>query len=260
MAHTHNNCASPARRRALEVGVGLALIGACPCALLAGQNILLGRQICSLWAMASGLELEVASSTGNGMLDRQLALEANRLSRLFGFRPGLKIIEAPEAQAANALATTERVVEGTDGTVLMGRVLVFRELQENRLGWGGLAVAGFMAHEFAHIFQFRTEWAARLRERSHTVEAQELHADFLAGYHLGLKRREGAAMDIKAFMDGAYLVGDFREQSPLHHGTPPERQRAVREGYRAGVQGEGPIARVAERGYEEVVAIMRQFS
>ena len=259
MAHMLDDCASPARRYALKAGVGLALIGACPCALMAGQRILLGRQICSLWAMASGLELEVASSTGNRTLDRQLALEANRLARLFGFRPGLKIIEAPESHAANALATTERVVEGTDGTVLMGRTLVFRELQENRSGWGGLAVAGFMAHEFAHIYQFRTEWAARLRERARTVEAQELHADYLAGYHLGLKRREGAAMDIKAFMDGAYLVGDFHEHAPQHHGTPRERQRAVREGYRTGVQGEGPIARVAERGYQEVVAIMRQF-
>lgn len=252
--------ADTARRHVLKWSIGLAMAGFCPCHLLAGQRVALGHQICTLWASAAGMELEVASSTGEALLDRQLSLEANRLSSVFGFRPGLKVIEAPESLAANALATTDILVDGTDGTVLMGRTLVFQELKENRRGWGGLAVAGFMAHEFAHIYQFRTDYVKRLRRSSKTVEPQELHADFLAGYHLGLKRREGQAMDIGAFMDGAYLLGDHNSQSKQHHGTPPERRRAVRSGYRAGVEGDGPIAAVAERGFREVMAIMDQFS
>lgn len=222
----------------------------------ADEVYLLRGQLCSLWATAAGERINVSSSSGDNMLDKQLALEANRLSRIFEIRPGLKIVTAPNNISSNALATTDTLVAGTRGTVLLGRSMVFTELRENRRGWGGLAVAGFMAHEFAHIYQFSSNFYQMLKQGRSTVEASELHADFLAGYHLGLKRRAGQKMDIGAFMDGIYLYGDYAKQSQQHHGTPPKRRRAVREGYRTGIEGQRPIATIARIGVQKIEQIM----
>jgi hypothetical protein len=168
----------------------------------------------------------------------------------------LKIIVAPSPYTTNALATNETHVENTKGTVMLGRDLLFEELQINRRGWGGLTVAGPMAHEFAHVLQFFSGYRERLMKDSKTVQPVELHADFLAGYHLGLKRREGASMDIGAFMDGIYFKGDAQKQDQQHHGTQEERRRAVREGYRTGVKGHTPVSVAAEMGVESIKRIM----
>jgi predicted metalloprotease len=142
--------------------------------------------------------------------------------------------------------------------VMLGQTRIVNELQVvNHRGWGGITVAGIMAHEFAHIYQFSTQYRQRLRELDDTVKPVELHADFLAGYHLGLKRRSGASMDIGAWMDGAYLLGDENYELKEHHGTPKERQRAVREGYRTGVEGHQPASVAAEIGYNTIREIMQ---
>ena len=210
-------------RRALLKAIlfGTPLAGfACPC--WASESVRVRGQLCSLWASISGVRLDVDSRTGDSTLDRQLALEAHRIADAFGVSPGLKIVLGPGDKSNNALATTDTFVNDTRGTVLLGRELVFRELQENRRGWGGIAISGFLAHEFAHIYQFFSDYRSRLMKGSDTVKPTELHADFLAGYHLGLKRREGQAMDIGAFMDGIYFLGDQQVSDPNHHGTPDE--------------------------------------
>jgi hypothetical protein len=223
--------------------------------LAQSETLVVRGRLCALTQVIQGNTVEVEGSTGEAILDRQLAAEAHRLVRNFGFQPGLRILYWPNAD--NALAVSQTIVPGTQGTVLLGRDMLFKELKENRRGWGGLAVAGIMAHEFAHIFQFFNGYEQRLANTNGTVELMELHADFMAGYHLGLKRKEGRAMDIGAFMDSIYFRGDNKEYMRAHHGRPRERQRAVREGYRLGYQQAPSIDKAARIGVELVRKIAR---
>jgi hypothetical protein len=253
---TNGECTS---RRSFLCGiVAASLTAIIPARVAASERWITVRgPLCSLWFSAPELHLKVSTSTGADILDQQLSLEANRLAGLFQFRPGLMIVEEPFSMADNAQALRENMVRGTRGTVLFGRTRLFEELQQNRRSWGGLVIAGILAHEFAHIYQFFTPYEKRLKERWPTKKPMELHADFLAGYHLGLKRRQGAAMDIGAFMDTAYIIGDDKVTSTEHHGNPDERRHAVREGYRTGIKGPETISMAAEVGYETVQEVMK---
>lgn len=246
------------RRALLRMGLGLALAACCPTEVLASERtVRLKGRLCSLIATLGNDSITLESSTGEKILDAQLSMEANRLAHVFEVRPGLMILKAPHSLSINALAVSQSYVQGYKDTVMLGHDLIIKELQENRRGWGGVTVAGYMAHEFAHIYQFNTPYRKRLEQLANTVEPSELHADFLAGYHLGLKRRSGESMDIGAFMDGAYLIGNFDSKSKSHHGTPNERRRAVREGYRTGVEGYQPVSVAAEIGYNTIREIMQ---
>lgn len=249
------------RRALLRTGLSLALAACCPTEVLASERtVRLKGRLCSLIARLGNDLITLESSTGEEILDAQLSMEANRLAHVFEVRPGLMILKAPHSYSINALAVSHSYVKGYKDTVMLGYDLVIDELRENRRGWGGITVAGYMAHEFAHIYQFNTPYSKRLEQLADTVEPSELHADFLAGYHLGLKRRSGESMDIGAFMDGAYLVGRFDFKSKNHHGAPNERRRAVREGYRTGIEGHQPVSVAAEIGYKTIREIMQMNS
>jgi hypothetical protein len=84
---------------------------------------------------------------------------------------------------------------------------------------GGYAVAGIMAHEFAHILQFD-------KESELSGKARELHADFMAGYYLG-KKSYFAPTNVRAFAVSLFEKGDYAFRSPSHHGTPQERVNAM---------------------------------
>lgn len=211
-------------------------------------------QLCSLYAtdFLKTSERRYYSSSGDDILDSQLVGEARRLSREFKVQPALKFIEE-----LNALAEPGKlIIKDTHGTVSLGLALISDELAKNRRGWGGLVIAGILAHEFAHIYQAYHGYRSKLLKDSDTVEPLELHADFLAGYHLGLKRIEGQNMDIGAFMDSAFTLGDYQTRERGHHGTPKERNRAVREGYKAGIKGM-TVDEAAVLGQKEIEKIMK---
>jgi hypothetical protein len=99
--------------------------------------------------------------------------------------------------------------------------------------------------------QFFTGYGDRLHRLDATARRSELHADFFAGYYLGLKRLIGP-MDVKAFTDSIYLKGDNNFTSPQHHGTGAERLRTVIAGYKLGLHGAIPVKKVADAGMAEV--------
>lgn len=247
-------------RRALMLGaLGAAVAGVMPTPALARRETLVVRgKLCGLTQILDGKRIEVEGGTGDRVLDRQLAATAHRIAGDFGVYPGLRIIHGPSHHADRAMALRDTSVSGTRGTVLFGKDLIFRELREhNRRGWGGLAVTGVMAHEFAHIYQFFNGYDERLEKPGGTVEVIELHADFLAGYHLGLRRRQGERMDIGAVIDLMHDLGDENEDAKGHHGRPRERQRALREGYRVGAQKAPPMDEAADIGARHAVQIAR---
>jgi len=126
--------------------------------------------------------------------------------------------------APNAFATSDR------------NILVGRRMYEavTAGGFHGDREAGLvyvLAHEFGHYLQFRSG----LRFSGPTVRTQELQADCLAGYVMGLT--PARVPDRKAFIartfELAAALGDELVSHPQHHGTATERVTALRTGYLA---------------------------
>ena len=104
-----------------------------------------------------------------------------------GVRPGFYIYD--DHGKPNAAATLRKVRRNSDGTVVFGRTLLVRELY--RGPYAAIAVAGIMAHEYAHILQLRSG-AGNVR-----VVLLELHADCMAGWYL--RRSRGGRVKIQPF-------------------------------------------------------------
>ncbi|MEI6706826.1 MAG: hypothetical protein WCK96_06780 [Methylococcales bacterium] len=189
---------------------------------------------------ANGID-DLYRTSGNSDLDRSINLELTHVADSFNLLPGFGFCDDN-----NAFATPETWIPNTKGTVVFGKQLLSDELLLNE--WGGLAVAGIIAHEFGHIFQYQSEFYQLLTQSQTTHRLLELHADYLAGYYLGLKRLRSGEIDIKGFLDSLYLKGDTHFNSPTHHGTPIERAKVMLEGYKIGLTNNNNIQQVAETG------------
>jgi len=85
------------------------------------------------------------------------------------------------------------------------------------------------AHEFAHHVQF--ELGAFGPPTPEETRRTELMADAFGAYYLAHAR--GGAFQLRRIVDAyaaAYVVGDCQFDSPGHHGTPNQRDRASRWG------------------------------
>jgi len=165
---------------------------------------------------------EVSRTTGNPALDRYIQAERRSLDRLFGVQPEVLIYN--DSGKPNALATLQTRRPGYDGTILFGITLLRNELFQST--FGGTAVAGIMAHEYAHVLQLR-RGAGKVR-----VMFLELHADCMAGWYL--KRSRNGRISIQPFARSIFEKGDYAYWSREHHGTPKQRITAIVAGYSAG--------------------------
>lgn len=141
------------------------------------------------------------------------------MNAVFGVAPSFGCFN--DYESPNALATSANLVGSSDGTVLFGRRLIVEEAPEMDLG---TSIGGIMAHEWAHIRQFR-EGIQR------SSKSMELHADCCAGWYLGWKFANGKKFDGWGFAYSLFSKGDYQFNSPSHHGTPDERVRAMVTGY-----------------------------
>jgi hypothetical protein len=205
---------------------------------------------CSLQNPISSYAAQVYRSTGDRTLDSQLDSELKSISGEFKVLPGFLVID--DGRQPNAFATTKTEISGTRGTVLFGTNLLMKELRAQE--WGGTAVAGILAHEFGHIFQYSTPLHQNLAQGQATERLVELHADFLAGYYLGLKKRVNGG-DIMAFARSIYSKGDWNFNSPGHHGTPEERVKSMLGGYKFSLQNGHDIRTAAAAGVRLVRSI-----
>lgn len=206
---------------------------------------------CSLRGGLQANGIEMFRTSGNSDLDRSISLELTHIAESFKVLPGFGFYDDSDGQ--NAFALDEDLIPNTKGTVIFGKQLLSDELASNE--WGGLAVAGIMAHEFGHIFQYQSKFYSLLTQSQSTDRLLELHADYLAGYYLGLKRLRSGEIDIKAFVDSLYLLGDNDFNSPDHHGTPIEREQVMLAGYKIGLTNNSDIQQVAEMGMNLVITI-----
>lgn len=119
------------------------------------------------------------------------------------------------------------------------------------------AIAGSIAHELAHFFQFKngpdsnqTWWTSLLADDGNVTRRKaELHADFLAGWCLGQwseKFMDYAGIDI--FARRLYSFGTMDDLDPNSHGTPEQRYAATLRGYFLGKNETTDPVEAAQQG------------
>jgi hypothetical protein len=188
------------------------------------------------------------NSSGNPEMDRFLGRALVRLATSFKVQPGF----AFDADR-HAYATPDTLLPGTWGTVVMGRER-FAELihYPDR----GMTVIAVSAHEFGHIHQMRYGYQERLARLDRTHRPIELHADFLAGYFVALRKQEHPEFDLQSVGAHFYQIGDTAFSHRDHHGTPQERVAAITAGYNFGRSGNRDIMEAAQAGTEQVARLL----
>lgn len=178
----------------------------------------------------------IYKTTGNSALDAMLNAEAGLLLSVFDVNPNMFLIDDCRGSGGNAYASPEHTVAGAYGTVYLGVCLIRDELWS--MDKGGPAVAGIMAHEFAHILQIK-------KGSSLSSKYRELHADFLAGYYLG-KKNYIQPQYVAGFAQSLYEKGDYNFRDPNHHGTPEERVIAMFAGFESAYRSASSAYRVGD--------------
>lgn len=196
---------------------------------------------------ASGNEAIVASS-GDRHFDYALAQTLSRLTDTLQVLPGFAYYD--DYDGKNALATTKIRLARADGTVLFGTRLLKETLQE--LEYPDVAVAAICAHEFGHIVQFKLKLLRRLVRGQQTIKPYELHADFLAGYFAGVRKREKADYPAAVFATKAYSLGDHDVDDKNHHGRPDERASAIVRGFQVAYHEKRSLSDAIEIGIQYV--------
>ncbi len=169
----------------------------------------------------------ITETTGNARLDQAMGIMLADLATRFGVRPGFGLYD--DAEDANAVALQESLLPKSRGTVLFGRTLLMRGLQEDVDG--DMFVMAICAHEFAHIAQSDTGYMERLVKGQATVRNLELHADFLSGYYIGGRGKTYTPQQLVALGRAWTHMGDTEFTNPDHHGTQEERLAAIEAGY-----------------------------
>ncbi|AWN35683.1 metalloprotease [Methylobacterium radiodurans] len=187
-------------------------------------------------------------SSGDKGFDRALAKTLVRLSDLFEVLPGFAFQELDEE---NAYATShDKFGNRDDGTVIFGRSL-YKSIM-NRPENPHICVAAVCAHEFAHILQFKTGIRQRLVGPDNRVKKLELHADFLAGYFAGIRKKESRDFPAAAFASMQHSIGDNSFGSVQHHGTAEERGAAVVAGFSSAFHMRQTLSEAIEAGISYV--------
>ncbi|WP_068545910.1 hypothetical protein [Thalassotalea crassostreae] len=169
-------------------------------------------------------QIKIVNSSGNSDVDRMMRFETNVMRDFIGVNPKFAFFD--DGSSPNAFATPEKLLGGGDGTVIFGKNLLWDQVNKrgkNIAQWS-TAIVGIMAHEWAHIKQFKMGINVDGKQ-------QELHSDFVAGWLLAIKASGGRSFNIKALANSLYEIGDENFNSPNHHGTPNERVNAMWAGW-----------------------------
>jgi hypothetical protein len=181
---------------------------------------------CFLAAGALGqLGDEVTQESGIPGMDEAHQNEGLALIEEFQVRPAGGYMN--DGKSPNAYATPDQKFRnGPDGTVVFGISLAEDELRRDN--GVGIGIPAILAHEFAHIRQFKTGLS-----NTYDVPTMELHADFMSGWYMA-RRSQYRIADIRPAMQAFYDMGDYGFNNPNHHGTPAQRLAAFQAGFQSG--------------------------
>jgi hypothetical protein len=188
--------------------------------------------------------IRYATSSGDAETDRFLGAALVRLANTFRVSPGFAFFD--DGDHPNAFASRETLLDNGPGTVMMGMHL-FGKLMA-RVRDGGITVIAVCAHEFGHVHQMLGGYENEFKALDKTAKPLELHADFLSGYYLSLRKTEHPELDLNFVGGVLYNMGDSDVNSPRHHGTPEERVMALSAGFKYGSEGTHDIAEAAKVG------------
>jgi len=183
------------------------------------------------------------SKSGNDKLDSALIEELKAIAQIVPeIHPGFQFVKA-----RNAFTTAEIVIRGTQGMVWIGIDLVKKLTDPKSTTNGGIAVAGVLAHECAHVYQLaHADLLKNLVKGQTNAVLAELHADFLSGYYLARKRN--VTPELLTIMQQVFVYqGAYDRRDPLYHGTPGLRGAAMDTGYFA-AQDQKSFAEASEIG------------
>lgn len=149
------------------------------------------------------------------------------------------------ARASGSISTRNAI---RPSRLCIGRGLIGAAMKVDDDAWD-TALAGIIAHEFAHILQMRDDTDSLLlaRDPAASVRLLELHADFLAGWALGQAYWLEEIHQIRGALRQFQAIGDQLAGQRAHHGDPAQRRSAVASGLGYGLISErDPAAAVAE--------------
>ena len=191
--------------------------------------------------MNSNIYSENLGSTGNRILDKSIHEEELKLEDYFNINVDLNICSGTNGMAMSNCQTQSNC----DGTIELGKDLITYFFNNEAFGvneGGKWMVIAIMAHEFAHILQYKH----RMKFRSNVQ--QEIHADILAGWYIAkylddimgisndryfgtLSETGKKHYDLKSGIQLAFAhMGDKEYSSPYHHGNNFARFMAVYHG------------------------------
>jgi hypothetical protein len=163
------------------------------------------------------------SYSGNPTLDQNLNNEYFKLVSCFGVTPSsYYIIENGQPNAYASLSISN--ANYPDGTVVLGLKMIQDQCSQSRSGTC-IAMAVVMAHEFAHILDFKNRFVQQ------KGKMPELFADYMAGVYLHTRELTFSYTDIAEAAQSIFDKGDYAFNNPQHHGTPQERMNALLGGY-----------------------------
>lgn len=168
-------------------------------------------------------------STGNAELDRSFDRALQRLAETFDVWPKVGFYD--DTDSPNAMAMRYSAGGTTEYAVVFGRAY-FKKLMD--YDPSGITLLHTAAHEFAHIWVYRDGLFNKVRGNDPTVKRVELHADFMAGYYLGLRKRDNPQASFWAAGIGRWQSGDEEFRNVHHHGMPYERLAAAEKGFLLG--------------------------
>jgi hypothetical protein len=167
---------------------------------------------------------------GDPAMDKLLDRALKKLSDVFGVYPGFGFYE--DGDAPNAWATQRALIAGrVDGTVAFGQNYFRKWMTYDPTGVSVLATC---AHEFGHIMQYKSGRYSEIQGDLKTSKRTELHADYMAGYYIGLLKKHNPEASFWRAGDKFRQIGTFDDKDPMFHGTPAERVAASQQGFVVG--------------------------
>ena len=192
--------------------------------LVLGSNLKLGKKA----TLPPEVHTMVRSS-GNPDLDKAFDRALQRLAETFDVWPKVGFYD--DTDAPNAMAMRYAVGGTHEFAVLFGRTY-FAKLME--YDPSGVTLLQTAAHEFAHVWVYQDGLFEKIRGSQPTVKRVELHADYLSGFYLGLRKRDNPTASLWAAGIRRWQSGDTEFRNVHHHGQPDERLAAAEAGFKLG--------------------------
>jgi hypothetical protein len=154
--------------------------------------------------------VKVLSTLGSPQEDRVFAEEVAIQYQWFQMNTTYWILDDESPEKANAYASP-------NGYVLFGIHMYRKTISQ----YGGLAVAGVLAHEGGHRVQQTLGWIS-----SQSLLVTELEADAFSGFYMAVVKRF-AWSQIQGYFANTYASGNYYFNHPQFHGTPNQRLAAA---------------------------------